>query len=426
MKVGNIDFDEKLRSQTNTLILGPPGFGKSKLMEQMMRQDFAKGQPFCFIDFHGPGFEAVKRSCAYSAYSSRKVIILDPSEGRFVKPYRPFCRIEGVELGTQTSSMVEATMSIWGDSNYNAYPVMFKILKVFYSIVVEKDIPLTEAFHLLGKRDDLNRVVETLSDPYIKTVWQDLRKLPHFEWSRQITPTLNRLFRIVQSKAVQRFMCAFKEGTLELTFKDTILVNLGTSGNLDSEAAKMFCVLLVNNFYQKSKWRKGKNGKPPSPYYLYIDEWVIPSPDYSRILAECRKFGLLMCLANQDLSQIRTAFGSGFADTLLTLCQAQICFGGLNDADATRLAKEWEVEKEKVKGLAERKCFVKLPRQPARVSSMPEVGKSYVTDKEITRYEKRMAKKTEAFPVEEVDARLNRTHTETKPQEPLSRRDFIR
>ncbi len=415
MKVASIEFDEKLRSQTNTLILGSPGFGKSKCLEQMMRQDFVRGQPFCFVDFHGSGFEEMKRYFAYSAYSSRKVFLLDPSAGNYVKSYRPFCRVEGMDLGTQTSSMVEATMSIWGDSNYNAYPVMFKILKVFFSIVVEKDMPLTDAFHLLGQRDKLNRVVETLSDPYIKTVWEDLRRLPHFEWSRQVTPTLNRLFRIVQSKAVQRFMCASEE-TLELTFKDTILVNLATSGHLDSDAAKMFCVLLVNNFYQKAKRRKGSDNKPPSPYYLYIDEWVVPSPDYSRILSECRKFGLLMCLANQDLSQIRTAFGSGFADTLLTLCQAQVCFGGLNDADAARLSKEWEVEKEKIKWLGERKCFIKLPRQAARVGTMPEVSRSYVTEKEVLRYEKRMAKKTGALSIEEVDARLARPNNESIPQ----------
>jgi len=237
--------------------------------------------------------------------------------------------------------MVEAVLSVWGDHNANSYPVMFKLLKIFFTILVEKDMPLTEAFHLLGNRDALNTTVHTLSDPYIKTIWADLKKLPHFEWSRQVTPTLNRLFRIVQSKAVQRFMSASKESNLDITFEDIILVNLGKSTNLDTDAANMFAVLLINNLYQRALRRRGENGQDPKAYPVYIDEWLVSTPDFSRILAQTRKFGLLLTLANQDLSQIQAVFGAPFAQSILTLCQVQYCFGGINDSDATRLAREW-------------------------------------------------------------------------------------
>ncbi len=406
MELGIIDLDDKIRSQSNTIVFGPPGSGKSFSLEYLMRQDLKKRQPFCCIDRHGSSFERMVRWCVYNGYYDRNLIILNPSDGAYIKPFNPFRRIEGLDVGVQTSSMVEAVLSIWGDRNANSYPVMFKILKIVFTVVVEKGLPLHEAFHLLANRKRLTAMVETLSDPYIKTVWEDLRRLSQSEWSRQVTPTLNRLFRIVQSRAIQRFMYASEGKCLELNFRDTILVNLATSGNLDADAANMIAVLLINHFYHAAKRRRGKAGKDPSPYFLYFDEWVLPTPDFSRILAECRKFGFLMCLANQDLSQVKTAFGSGFADTLLTLCQMQLCFGGINNDDARRLAREWGIEASALFFLKDRQCVARLPRQPAQAVEIPELRDPFVREEKITEFERRIAEKTGALPVEEIDRML--------------------
>ena len=117
-------------------------------------------------------------------------------------------------------------------------------------------------------------------------------------------------------------------GNLDLTFEDTIFINVG---GIDHDAAKTFVALLINHLYQSAKRRKGRGGKDPAPYYVYVDEWVqTPTPDFARYLP-MRKFGLLLCLANQDLTQVKDAFGAGFAQSLLTLCQIHYSFGGINE-----------------------------------------------------------------------------------------------
>lgn len=407
MKIGYTDFDEKQRSQTNALILGSVGYGKSKAMEYMMRQDLAARQPFCLVDMHGTLYQEVKKWCAHNVYLDRRLFLVDPSEGRYVVPQDLFVKIEGVDVGVQTSSMVDSVMSAWGDDNPNLYPVMYKLLKVFFTIVVEKHILLSDAFQLLGARKKLTDVIHTLSDPNIHTIWADLSKLPQFEWSRQVTPTLNRLFRIVQSRAIQRFMCT--GGSFPITFKDTILVNLGTSGTLDRDAANMFAVLLINALYQHAKRRRRVGDKDPPPYFVYIDEWVIPTPDFSRILAECRKFGLLLVLCNQDLSQIKTAFGQGFTDTLLTLCQMQMCFGGLNDHDASRLSREWGIDPVAIRMLGERQCFLKLPRKAPERIDVPEIREPFVRPERLLAFEDKIAVQNKAMTVIQADAKLRAT-----------------
>lgn len=408
MKLGDIEFDEKVRSQTNSLILGSIGFGKSKFLEYLMRQDLKTRQPFCLIDFHGSLFENVKTWCAFNSYYDRKIVLVDPSGGSFIKGFNPFKRKHGLDVGVQSSAMVEAVLRVWGLQSPDSYPVIYKLTKILFTVLIEKDIPLQYGFQLFANRQAFSDMVSQLSDPLVKALWSDLAQLTQSEWSRQVTPTINKVYRLVQSKAIQRVLCVNKPGyNLELTFQDTILVNLATSGELDSDAARVFAALFINAFYDSAKRRIGRVGKNPPAYYLYIDEWwLTPTPDIARILAETRKFGLLLVLANQDLSQIKASFGAEFAQSILTLCQMQCCFGGLNHTDASRLGSEWEIEAQVVRALAERQCLVKRPRLPVSSITVPEVREPFVRPERMVEFERRVAQQTGALPIQEVDLLL--------------------
>lgn len=405
MKIGDIELEDDIRSQTNTLVLGSIGYGKSRFVEYLIRQDLRARQPFCLISMHSALYHAVNAWCAFNDYDDRRIILVDPSEGAFAKGFNPFRRRQGLQTSVQTSGMVEAVLSVWGNENPNTTPVMFKLMKVLFTVVVELGIPLHEAFELFTRRDAFTDKVDQLQDDIIRALWNDLAKMSPAEWTRHVTPTLNRIFRIVQSDTIRRFMCVQKEGyNLDLTFEDTILVNLGTSGNLDADSAKTFAALLLNDLYQSAKRRKGRDGKDPAPYYVYVDEWwLVPSPDFHRILAETRKFGLLLALANQDLSQIKSSFSSGFGETILTLCQQQFCFGGINVNDASRLAREWGITTEQLQHLLPRQCFAKLPRQPARIIDVPEVREPFMDEERLASFERRIAKRTGGLPLGEVD-----------------------
>lgn len=346
------------------------------------------------------------------------MIILDPSQGNFAKGFAPFRKRAGLDVGTQSSAMVEAVLRVWGLQNPDAYPVIYKLTKIFFTVVIEKGIPLHKALKLFVNRKAFGGIVAELSDPLIQALWAELENLTQSEWSKQVTPTVNKLFRIIQSKAVQRLLCIDKEGyNIDLIFQDIILVNLATSANLDADAARTIAALLLNDLYQSAKRRQRVGGKDPAPYYVYIDEWwLIPTPDVGRILAETRKFGLLLTLANQDLSQIKSTFGAEFAQTILTLCQVQCCFGGLNHTDASRLSKEWGVTEEFVRGLRERQCLVKLPRQPATLISVPDVKDPYLRPEVLARFEEQISQATGAIPVAEADELLKEDGSE--PERP--------
>src|SRR5205085_4217165 len=130
---------------------------------------------------------------------------------------------------------------------------------------------------------------------------------------------------------------------------------------------------------------------------------------------ECRKYGLLLTLANQDLSQIRHKFGPSMADTILTLCQIHLCFGGINDVDAERLAREWGIDKSIIRYMDERKCVLKLPRQVARVFDFPEIHQPFLQEGKLADYDRRIAAANDAITVDLVDRYLAKQHKEDIP-----------
>src|SRR5262245_50043325 len=99
-------------------------------MEYLMRQDLARRQPVCLIDLHGTLFEKVKVWCAFNGYNDRRIILVDPSSGSTVKGFNPFLKKEGMDVGVQSSGMVDAVMRVWGLQNPDSFPVIYKLTKV--------------------------------------------------------------------------------------------------------------------------------------------------------------------------------------------------------------------------------------------------------------------------------------------------------
>lgn len=405
MQIGHVEIPDKVRAQSSTWIAGSPGYGKSMLMLYAIMDDLSRRQPFCLLDMHGKLFRMVKSWCAYNEYTDRQVIIVDPAEGKYVKPYNPFKRRDSIDRSVQIGGMVKAVLSVWGESDIGTFSNIFKLLTVLFTLITENELSLLQGFSLLPNRERMKKAVAGLKDPVLDTLWGDLMKLAPSEWSRHIAPTLTRLFRVICSESMKRFLCSV-DGNLELTFEDTILVNLGKGGRIDSDAANVFAALLLNDLYLSSFRRKGEWGKDPDPYYVYVDEWwLVNSPDYRRILFETRKAGLLLILANQDLSQIRETFGSNFAESIHTLTQIKIIFGGIGDEDAGRLARELKLDRSVLTSLGKRECIIKLSEERARVVTVPTVQEPYVSEERLEEYERSIAEQTGAYAIQEFDSR---------------------
>jgi hypothetical protein len=120
-----------------------------------------------------------------------------------------------------------------------------------------------------------------------------------------------------------------------------ILVNLGSSGFLDREAARVFASLLLNEFFESAMLRatQAPSGEKPKTFNLYLDEFQeYITDDIGSMLDQVRKGGLHMVLAHQHLGHL--ADNQRLLQSILTNARMRAVFGGLSYADACLLANE--------------------------------------------------------------------------------------
>jgi TraM recognition site of TraD and TraG len=338
----------------HTHVIGSSGSGKSRFLEWMMRGDLKNRQGFCLIDPHGELYDAV---VAWSARNvlDRDITLLNLSEPGSIVGFNPFRRKDDGDISVQVDRRISATMHAWGVPNADETPTLARTLRLIYTVMIEQNLGLPQAQHLIdfNAKDIRGFLIERLQSPLIKNEWNELHQLKARDWRDEILSAKNRLFKLLTSSAMNRFM-GLPDISIDLRQAmdqgKVILVNLKQSKHLSHEGARTFGALLVSEFFEAAIERgTGDAGRDPKPYYLYLDEFQnFVSLDIARMLAEVRKFGLFLVLAHQYFEQL----DEDITSAALNNCQIKAVFGGLSTANARRMAEELFIGKldpEKIK-----------------------------------------------------------------------------
>ena len=323
-------------------VLGSSGSGKSRFLEWMIRGDLKNRQGFCLIDPHGELYDAVVAYCARHVLD-RDVVLLNLSEPSSVVGFNPFRKATSGDISVQVDRRITATMHAWGVENTDETPTLARTLRLIYTVMMEQGLGLPQAEHLLNfsARDVRSFLVERVQSPLIRREWLELHELKVREWRDEILSAKNRLFKLLTSDALKRFMglADFSINLREIMDQGKVLlVNLKQSPQLSHEGARTFGALLVNEFFEAALERqKDSAGRDPKPYYLYLDEFQnFVSLDIARMLAEVRKFGLFLILAHQYFEQLDEEITAA----ALNNCQIKAVFGGLSATNARLMAEE--------------------------------------------------------------------------------------
>lgn len=340
----------EMRQSTHTHVIGGSGKGKSKFLEWMIRRDIREGHGFCLIDWHGTLYNDVLRYCSQLDVGLHKdfrsLILLNPSKPDFVTGFNPFMN-QGADISTQVSRRIDATIRPWGITDTNMMPTFERLCRLLYTFAVERRETLPNAAQLLqfDKPELREYAVKVISDSYIKQQWQQLAQVKTFrDWRDFVLSTENRLSRFLASKTIKRFMGMTSSNVDLLEAMDQgkiILVNLGSSGFLDRESARVFASLLLNEFFETAMLRatNAPKGQKPKTFTLYLDEFQeYITDDIGSMLDQVRKGGLHMVLAHQHLGHLLD--NQRLLQSVLTNARIRAVFGGLPYTDACLLANE--------------------------------------------------------------------------------------
>lgn len=251
-------------------VLGSSGSGKSRFLEWMIRGDLKNRQPFCLVDPHGELYDAVVAFAARHVLD-REIILLNLSEPDSVVSFNPFRKSAETDISVQVERRVTATMHAWGVENADETPTLARTLRLIYTVMIEQGLGLPQAEHLLNfsAKDVRSFLIEGLESPFIRREWMELHDLKPKDWRDEILSAKNRLFKLLTSSALKRFMGL---AGVSIDLRDVmdkgkiLLVNLRQSKSLSYEAARTFGALLVNEFFEAATLRSSRPGRDPDPY----------------------------------------------------------------------------------------------------------------------------------------------------------------
>lgn len=185
-----------------------------------------------------------------------------------------------------------------------------------------------------------NDILSDIESKEVLRFWYDEfeKYAPRFQ-SEAIAPILNKV-GIFSSSAILRNIVGQKDTGFHMQKvmdeRKIFIANLG-KGQLGEDVSSILGCMLVNTIQLNALYRAKQPEETRRPFYLYIDECQsFITNSIADILAESRKYGLGLFLANQFIEQLRDEIRSAIFGNVGTL----ICFR-VGATDAEFLAKEF-------------------------------------------------------------------------------------
>jgi Helicase HerA, central domain/TraM recognition site of TraD and TraG len=334
-RMGDVCIDAAARRR-HLAIFGTSGSGKSGLLRTMIAEDIAAGLGVTVIDPHGQLCEEILDS-NIPGYRTNDVIHVNPKdlERAFALNMLHCPRPE--QRGLVVSNVISIFKKLWADSWGNRLEYILR--NSLYALIVQpKPVSILALPELLTDPAYRQTVLANVSDAAILRFFQNVYdRWPNSFREEAISPVLNRcgafttdpLLRAVigQPRSSFDFRWAIDRNKI-------ILCDL-SKGRVGSDNGALLGSLIVMQEFLAALSRADMPESERVPHVLYCDEAQNFIGDFESILAEARKYKLVLALATQGIESLADEAVSA----IFTNCGTLISFR-VSSTDATRLRDE--------------------------------------------------------------------------------------
>jgi hypothetical protein len=287
-------------------IIGRPGAGKSRLMENLFLQDVYAGGGAGFIDPHGTSAERILDHIP--SYRHRDVVYFHPADLDRPIGMNILQNVEPDQVQLVAQGIVGAFKSVWRDS---WGPRMERILyNAVAALLEQRTATLLGVLRLLVDDAYRKRIIPRITDPVIRAYWEveypDLQKQFKHE---SISPVQNKVERFL-SNFVMRNIFGQKRSAIDfydLMNSNKIFIANLSKGEIGETNCNLAGSLVITQFYLAALKRIALPEEARTLFPLYVDEiHSFATESFGNIIEETRKFGLSLCPAHQFLDQLNT------------------------------------------------------------------------------------------------------------------------
>ncbi|HLD17931.1 MAG TPA: type IV secretion system DNA-binding domain-containing protein [Patescibacteria group bacterium] len=407
-------------------VIGKSGVGKTKLLEQLIRADAFFGHGVCVIDPHG---DLVQNILDFiPEHRLEDVMIINPGDREFPIAFNPIANVTEDDRFPVTNELIEIFKKQFG-SDWN--PRIEHLLR--FTTLAMIDFPggtINGMVSLLSSGRFRSRVIEHVKDSVVRRFWA----IEFPEWSQRydaeaVSPLLNKLGQLLADPLMRRI---FGQQQNRVDFFDLmqqrriVLVNLA-KGLLGDDVSSFFGALVITKLKQSAMKRVTLPPHLRLPFYLYVDEFQnIATKTFENLLAEARKFGIAITVANQNLSQLDYSLKASLFGNVGSIITFQV---GADDAKILQDELAPIFEFRDIINLGEREIYVKMTIEGKRYDPFSAEVLAVNDSKHPSYFEQILHRSRErcAMPRASVEAALAQEEQESNgfPSAPVSQDEII-
>jgi type IV secretory pathway TraG/TraD family ATPase VirD4 len=324
----------ELDRRAHMYVIGKTGTGKSSLLEFMIRQDVANGHGLALFDPHG---DLAERVVAWIPATRRAdLIYLDVPDPAQPFGFNPLQGVPVLRRSLAANGIVEALKKMFAESwGYRMEHILRAALLLLLDQPAATIADVLRLFHEPAFRIE---AASRATNPHVARFWTT--EFPAFGklTKEAVSPIENKLGSFLIDPFLARILTV-SESTFrpeEIIRKGGVLVVNLAKGKIGESPAALFGGLLVSALGVAGLGRGDDPESERRAFYLYLDEFqTFTTLALANMLAELRKYGVGLILANQFMEQLTPEVRASILGNIGTLVVFRVGAG-----DALRLAKE--------------------------------------------------------------------------------------
>ncbi len=296
----------------HSYVVGATGGGKSTLLYNMIVQDMQNGDGVALIDPHGDLYQAVLASVP--SHRAEDVVLIDCCDFERAVGLN-FLECEEPRSPHQMNFIANELIKIFDelyDLDKTGGPVFEQYMRNALLLAMDNeahnatlmDIPLI--FEDASYRRSL---ISTCGNRIVADFWSKQAERAGGDMAlNNIAPYVTSKLNQFTSNALLRPMIGQTKNTIDfrevMDQRKILLVNL-SKGRLGELDAQLLGMLIIGKLFCAALDRASIEPELRHPLYLYVDEFQnFTTQTVTSLLAEGRKYGLHLTLANQNLGQL--------------------------------------------------------------------------------------------------------------------------
>lgn len=285
-------------------VIGQTGVGKSTLLKTLALQDLHAGRGFALIDPHGDLVEALWE--AVPEEWRKRVVYLNAPCPAQPYGYNPLRRVRDDMIPLAASGLLESFKKLWPD----AWGIRMEHLlrNSLYTLLERDNASLVDLLRLYADDGYRRSVTRDVRNEIVRRFWRDEfdKYQPRYR-AEAVAPVQNKLGAVLSDPTLRRILA---EPVVDLHFRALmdegriLLVNLA-KGRIGADSAATLGSLLVSTLGLAGLTRANLPIRLRRPFHLFADEFqTFTTLAFANMMADLRKYGLSLTLANQHLHQL--------------------------------------------------------------------------------------------------------------------------